>query len=94
MSERDTSAENVARIIDNVTTNCSQPSEYGLLLPGPLVEAIELIEALAAERDALRLALSNLLTVMPVFPAPARQIIGMEERYNQAIKSAKEVIGL
>ena len=53
MSKVDTSPKNVSRIIDDVTTHCSQPSEYGLLLPGPLVEIVELVEALAAVRDTL-----------------------------------------
>jgi hypothetical protein len=53
MTELDTSAENVTRVIDSVTTNCSKPSEYGLLLQGPLVEIIELVEDLAFERDRL-----------------------------------------
>lgn len=53
--------------------------------------AADTIRDLIAERDGLRLALSNLLSVMPVFPEPARQIVGMEDRYNQVIKQAKEV---
>lgn len=94
MNKVDTSPKNVTRIIDDVTTHCSQPSEYGLLLPGLLVEIVELVEALVVERDTLRLALSNLLTVIPVLPEPARQIVGMEDRYNQVIKQAKEVLGI
>ncbi len=42
----------------------------------------------------LETVLSNLLSVTPAFPAAARQIVGMEDRYNKAIKEAKEVLGL
>jgi len=51
----------------------------------------------AGKDDVIRrlaTVLSNLLTVTPAFPARNRQIVGMEDRYNKAIKEAKEVLGL
>jgi len=57
-------------------------------------ETAATLRTLVSERARLRLTLFNLLSVTPAFPAPARQIVGMEDRYNQAIKEAREVLGL
>ncbi len=50
------------------------------------------IERLLAERDRLRGALWQVLTVMPVFPDAAKQIVGMEDRYNAAITNARAAL--
>ena len=58
-----------------------------------------IIPRLETERDAalaevarLRDLLTVLLSVMPVFPATAKQIVGMEDRYNAAIEQARAVL--
>ena len=48
---------------------------------------------IAKEIARLRTACVGLLTVMPVFPAAARQIVGMEDRYNAAIQNAWAALG-
>jgi hypothetical protein len=50
------------------------------------------IRILKAERDRLREALWQLLTVTPVFPTAAKQIVGMEDRYNAAITNARAAL--
>ena len=42
--------------------------------------------------EMLRTALRDLLKVMPVFPAAAREIVGMEDRYNDAIRNARNAL--
>jgi hypothetical protein len=46
-----------------------------------------------AERNRLRAALWQLLTVMPVFPDAAKKIVGMEDRYNAALDAARAALG-
>lgn len=47
------------------------------------------LDAVRAERDRLREALRQVLTVMPVLPRAAKQIVGMEDRYEAAITAAR-----
>lgn len=45
--------------------------------------------SLLEERDQLREIVRDLLSVMPVLPAAAKHIVGMEDRYNSAITNAR-----
>jgi hypothetical protein len=47
---------------------------------------------LAAENAKMREALVEALSVMPVFPKEARQIVGMEAQYNAAREKALELL--
>jgi hypothetical protein len=57
------------------------------------VEASNMLRALAAENEKLRAALKEVLAIMPVFPAPAKHIVGMADQYNDAITKARAVLG-
>jgi len=48
--------------------------------------------AVESERDRLREALRQLLTVMPVFPDAAKNIVGMKDRYNAALDAARAAL--
>jgi len=41
----------------------------------------------------LRAALKEVLAIMPVFPAPAKHIVGMADQYNDAITKARAALG-
>jgi hypothetical protein len=45
------------------------------------------------ENDRLRDIVRDLLSVMPVLPAAAKHIVGMEDRYNSAITNARTALG-
>ena len=46
-----------------------------------------------AENEKLRAALKEVLAIMPVFPAPAKHIVGMADQYNDAITKACVALG-
>jgi hypothetical protein len=47
----------------------------------------------ATEIEKLRAALKEVLASMPVFPAPAKHIVGMADQYNDAITKARAALG-
>ena len=49
-------------------------------------------DAARAEVARLRDVVAVLLSVMPVLPAAAKQIVGMEDRYNAAIEQARAAL--
>lgn len=51
-----------------------------------------LCESAADEIERLRAAMRELLAVVPVLPAAAKHVIGMEERYNAALAAARRVL--
>lgn len=44
------------------------------------------------ERKRLRDAMSGLLAVMPVFPTSAKNIVGLEARYDKALQEARAAL--
>lgn len=103
MTELDTSTEAVERLAQWLEETARLRPEAATLRALVVERTYARDEAagwagVAAGKDDVirRLAtvLSNLLTVVPAFPARNRQIVGMEDRYNKAIKEAKEVLGL
>lgn len=55
-------------------------------------EAADEIERLRSEQVRLREIVRDLLSVMPVLPAAAKHIVGMENRYNSAITNARTAL--
>lgn len=49
-------------------------------------------DALAAERQRLRGALVEVMRVMPCLPPAAKQIAGMPDRYETAVKAASAAL--
>lgn len=48
--------------------------------------------AVTAQRDALLEALRGVMSVMPTLPKDARHIVGMEDRYKEALVSARAAL--
>lgn len=44
------------------------------------------------EEAYLRTIIRDLLAVMPVFPEGAKAIIGLEDKYNMAVRMAREAV--
>lgn len=88
MSDIDTRAEAVERLAQR---HDLVPSTWRMQSSDHLLTAATL-RALLAERDRLREACVQLLEVMPVLPAAAKSVVGMEERYNDAIRRARAAL--
>jgi hypothetical protein len=65
---------------------------HGIDVSATIHSLVARAEKAEAERDRLREALWQVLTVMPVFPAAAKQIVGMEDRYDAAITTARAAL--
>ena len=65
--------------------------------PGPRgyaeVSILRTMTEAADEIEKLRAALKEVLANMPVFPAPAKHIVGMADQYNDAITKARAALG-
>lgn len=55
--------------------------------------AAKIGQMIQAENEKLRAALKEVLAIMPVFPAPAKHIVGMADQYNDAITKARAALG-
>ena len=60
--------------------------------PETLRHAILRLEKIRAQRDALLEALRGVMSVMPTLPKDARHIVGMEDRYKEALVAARAAI--
>jgi hypothetical protein len=80
-------------IIDRLLDEAEKAQRKGhLLLAEVCRDAADELGLVIEERNRLRGIVRDLLSVMPVLPAAAKHIVGMEDRYNSAITNARTAL--